>query len=307
MRVLVTGGSGLVGTALQDVTKNNHEWIFASSADADLTDRTETEMLFDRTQPTHVLHLAAKVGGLFANRRANFQFYRINQLINTHVLETAFKCTTVVKCVSIMSTCIFPTGLKIPMSEQDLHRGLPHDSNFGYAMAKRNLDVLSILLNNSGSTLFTTVVPTNLYGPKDNFDPQSSHVIPGLIEKMYQAKTARHPELVLPGTGSAKRQFMLSLDFARALETILVGYEEPTPILISPTNEVTIKDLASLVAQKMGYKGIITFAGDPKDDGMLEKTVSIRKFKSLFPNFQFTSLPLGLAITIQWYLKNKFS
>ena len=310
MLVLVTGSTGLVGSALQEVTKDNNDptitWFFASRKNADLTDLLETEMLFDRVQPTHVIHLAAKVGGLFANRKRNLQFYRINQLINTNVLETAYKSPSVIKCVSVMSTCIFPQDTKLPLSEKDLHNGLPHSSNIGYAMSKRNLDVLGKLLYSSNpKTLFTTVIPTNLYGPYDNFHLETCHVLPALIKKMYMAKLYKNEEVTLLGTGSARRQFMLAFDLALALKHIIVKYDSPEPIIVSPPKEITIKELTVLVAKKVGYKGKITFLGDPEDDGLLAKTVDTKKFTKLFPDFVFTPLVIGLAVTIQWFFKKE--
>jgi GDP-L-fucose synthase len=172
IRVLVTGGTGLVGKAIETVIReeNNSDefWFFASSKDADLRDRASTHALFDRLQPTHVIHLAAMVGGLFKNLRYKVEFYRENTLINDNVMELSreFK---VVKLVSCLSTCIFPDKTTYPIDETMVHNGPPHTSNEGYAYAKRMIDVMNRCYNEEYGCNFTSIIPTNIYGPHDNY------------------------------------------------------------------------------------------------------------------------------------------
>jgi hypothetical protein len=176
-RILVTGGRGLVGMAIKELVEAeanaDEEWIFVSSKDADLADAASTRALFDRHQPTHVIHLAAMVGGLFRNLKYNVEFFRVNTQINDNVLACA-KALGVRKCVSCLSTCIFPDKTSYPIDETMIHNGPPHPSNEGYATAKRNLDVLNRLYNAEYGCKFTSVVPTNVYGPHDNYNLDDS-------------------------------------------------------------------------------------------------------------------------------------
>lgn len=197
--VLVTGGSGLVGRAIESVVDSNPneysqlKFIFASSKDADLSDLGQTKSLFERTKPQFVIHLAAMVGGLFRNMKHNLEFLRVNLAINDNILLMSHEFK-VKKCISCLSTCIFPDKTEYPIDETMVHNGPPHDSNFGYSYAKRMIDILNKAYHNhylnsgdSIQTIFTSIIPTNVYGSYDNFNLQDSHVIPGLIHKAYQS------------------------------------------------------------------------------------------------------------------------
>lgn len=174
---LVTGGTGLVGKAIEEVIRqdkasgvssNEETWYFASSRDADLRDRASTRALFERLKPTHVIHLAAMVGGLFRNLRYKVEFYRENVLINDNVMECC-KEFAVEKLVSCLSTCIFPDKTTYPIDETMVHNGPPHTSNEGYAYAKRMIDVMNRCYKEEYGCNFTSIIPTNIYGPHDNF------------------------------------------------------------------------------------------------------------------------------------------
>lgn len=172
MVVLVTGGTGLFGKAIEHVVKNDprpqESWIFLSSKDGDVRDREATRKIFEKYQPTHVIHLAALVGGLFRNMKQKVEFYRENTLINDNVMECCreFK---VKKLVSCLSTCIFPDKTTYPIDETMVHNGPPHDSNAGYAYAKRMIDVMNKCYNEEYGCNFTSIIPTNIYGPHDNY------------------------------------------------------------------------------------------------------------------------------------------
>lgn len=196
--VLVTGGSGLVGQAIRTVAEKDFpqfSFFFASSKDADLSNLEQTRALFAKVQPAYVIHLAAMVGGLFRNLKYNLEFLRTNLAINDNVLLLA-KEHKVKKCVSCLSTCIFPDKTTYPIDEKMVHLGPPHSSNFGYSYAKRMIDVLNHAYHDhfksdpalaENTPIFTSVIPTNVYGAHDNFNIEDSHVIPGLIYKAYQA------------------------------------------------------------------------------------------------------------------------
>jgi GDP-L-fucose synthase len=172
MVVLVTGGTGLVGKAIETVVTENPSpdeiWFFASSKDADLRDRESARRLFERVNPTHVIHLAAMVGGLFRNLKYKVEFYRENVLINDNVMELC-KDFKVVKLVSCLSTCIFPDKTTYPIDETMVHNGPPHSSNAGYAYAKRMIDCMNKCYNEEYGCNFTSIIPTNIYGAHDNY------------------------------------------------------------------------------------------------------------------------------------------
>eukprot|EP00879_Flechtneria_rotunda_P031718 GHRR01034672.1.p1 GENE.GHRR01034672.1~~GHRR01034672.1.p1 ORF type:complete len:217 (+),score=36.31 GHRR01034672.1:1324-1974(+) len=201
--VLVTGGTGLVGRAVQYITEQENnadeQWVFVGSNDADLLSIEDTTALFDRVKPTHVLHLAAQVGGLFANMRAKVEFWRNNIIMQDNIFQ-ACKNSKVQKLVSCLSTCVFPDKTTYPINETMVHNGPPHFSNEGYAYAKRMVDVQNRLYQEQYGCNFTSVIPTNIFGPHDNYDLQDSHVIPGLIHKCWLAKANNKPFTIL-GSG----------------------------------------------------------------------------------------------------------
>ncbi|KAG8430379.1 hypothetical protein GDO86_017911 [Hymenochirus boettgeri] len=168
----------------------DEQWIFVSSKDADLTCSADTKKLFDKHKPTHVIHLAAMVGGLFRNMKYNLDFLRNNLQINDNVLHSAYELG-VQKVVSCLSTCIFPDKTTYPIDETMIHNGPPHSSNFGYSYAKRMIDVQNRAYHEQHGCKFTSVIPTNVFGPNDNFNIADGHVLPGLIHKVYLAKQNR--------------------------------------------------------------------------------------------------------------------
>ncbi|XP_076336154.1 GDP-L-fucose synthase-like protein isoform X4 [Tachypleus tridentatus] len=196
--ILVTGGTGLCGMGLQKVVEEekmpDEKWVFLSSKDANLLDREETLAIFAKHKPTHVIHLAAMVGGLFCNIRHNLDFLRNNILMNDNVLHTSYE-SGVKKVVSCLSTCIFPDKTTYPIDETMIHNGPPHSSNFGYSYAKRLIDVQNHAYNSQHGCKFTCVIPTNIFGPHDNFNLENGHVLPGLIHKTYIAKIDEKDEV----------------------------------------------------------------------------------------------------------------
>ncbi|KAE8283089.1 GDP-L-fucose synthase [Larimichthys crocea] len=240
MRVLVTGGSGLVGKAIEHVVQqeggklDGEEWIFLSSKEADLVDIGQTRAVFEKYHPTHVIHLAAKVGGIYQHMKENLQFLRDNIKINDNVLDTAHKMG-VTKVVSCLSSCIFPDKTSYPIDETMIHNGPPHDSNFGYSYAKRMIDVQNRAYFQQYGHRYTAVIPTNVFGPYDNFNIEKGHVLSALINKTYKAKNDGTP-LNVCGSGAPRRQFIYSLDLGRLIIWVLRKYEEIDPIILSGEN-----------------------------------------------------------------------
>ncbi|XP_077450910.1 GDP-L-fucose synthase-like isoform X1 [Stigmatopora argus] len=309
MRVLVTGGSGLVGLAIQQVVKEEitgyegEDWIFLSSKDANLTSLKETQDVFRKHQPTHVIHLAAMVGGLFKNLKCNLDFWRNNIHINDNVLQAAHE-VGVVKVVSCLSTCIFPDKTTYPINETMIHNGPPHESNFGYAYAKRMLDVQNRAYFQQHGHCYTAVIPTNVFGPHDNFSIEDGHVLPGLIHKTYIAQKERKP-LVVWGSGAPKRQFIYSLDLARLFLWVLREYPEVEPIILSvgEEDEVSIKEAAEAVVEALDFEGKVVYDTN-KSDGQFKKTACNAKLCSYRPDFHFTPFKQALKETCDWFVTN---
>ncbi|XP_077089801.1 GDP-L-fucose synthase-like [Siphateles boraxobius] len=308
MRVLVTGGSGLVGRAIERVVKEGEgregeEWIFLSSKDANLMSAEETRSVFQKHRPTHVIHLAAMVGGLYKNMRQNLDFWRNNVFVNDNVLQTAHEFG-VVKVVSCLSTCIFPDKTTYPIDETMIHNGPPHESNFGYAYAKRMIDVHNRSCFEKYGRRYTAVIPTNVFGPHDNFNIEDGHVLPGLIHKTYLAKKEGKP-LQVWGSGRPLRQFIYSLDLARLFLWVLRDYDEVEPIILSvgEEDELSIKDAASAVVEAMSFKGDVIY-DTSKADGQFKKTASNAKLRKYRPDFKFTPFNAAIKETCHWFVAN---
>eukprot|EP00941_MAST-03F_sp_MAST-3F-sp1_P005439 g5439.t1 len=305
--VLVTGGSGLVGRAIAEVISNENpkdeRWIFLSSKDGDLRSMDATRRLFALYRPTHVIHLAAFVGGLFRNLKYKVDFFRDNMNMTDAVMECCreFK---VEKLVSCLSTCIFPDKTTYPITESMLHGGPPHKSNEGYAYAKRLIDVLNRCYRDQYGCHFTSVIPTNIYGKHDNFNIEDGHVIPGLIHKCYKAKK-NGTDFTVWGSGSPLRQFIYSLDLAKLMIWVLRSYSDVEPITLSvdESEEISIADVARTIAKVSNLQKDVTF-DTSKSDGQFKKTADNTKLRSLLPNFKFTPFEQGIAETVAWFNEN---
>jgi len=305
--VLVTGGSGLVGhgikAAWEKEMRDDEEFHWCSSKDADLTCRESTRAMFERIKPTHVIHLAAKVGGLYGNMKANLEFFRINMAINDNVLSLAHEFG-VKKVVSCLSTCIFPDKTTYPINEEMVHNGPPHTSNYGYSYAKRMIDVMNRGYNQQHGCQFTSVVPTNVFGAHDNFNLEESHVIPGLVHKLYTCTTENKPFTVW-GTGNARRQFIWSEDLGRLFLWVLREYQETEPIILSVSGEeeISIKEAAEGVAKAYGFTGEWIY-DTTRSDGQYKKTASNDKLRKYLPNFKFTPFDEAIQQTVDWFKAN---
>mmetsp|Transcript_10493 Transcript_10493/g.31340 ORF Transcript_10493/g.31340 Transcript_10493/m.31340 type:complete len:317 (-) Transcript_10493:24-974(-) len=305
---MVTGGSGLYGSAIKAYVESaaaekDATWVFLSSKDGDLRDRKATEAIFERVKPTHVIHLAAMVGGLFANMSKKVEFYRENMLMNDNVMECC-RIYGVEKLVSCLSTCIFPDKTSYPIDETMVHDGAPHASNEGYAYAKRMIDVMNRCYGEEYGCKFTAVIPTNIYGPHDNFSIQGGHVIPGLIHKCYLAKQNGTPFTVW-GSGTPLRQFIYSLDLAELTVWVMRSYDSTDSIILSvpEEREVSIRDVALWIAEAMKFEGEVVF-DTSKADGQYKKTASNAKLAGLKPDYKFTEMKDGLQKACDWFVAN---
>ena len=305
---LVTGGTGLYGSAIREFVETSEsesvaDWVFLSSSDGDLRDRKQTEAIFERVKPTRVIHLAALVGGLFANMSRKVEFYRENMLMNDNVMECC-RIHKVTKLVSCLSTCVFPDKTSYPIDETMVHNGPPHASNEGYAYAKRMIDVLNRCYRDEYGCNFTAVIPTNIYGKRDNYSIENGHVIPGLIHKCYLAKK-NGTAFSVWGSGSPLRQFIYAGDLAALTVWALNDYDDPSSIILSVPEaaEVSIKTVALAVAKAMKFEGEVAFDAT-KADGQHKKTADNGKLAALRPDFKFTPVEEGLQKSVDWFVAN---
>ena len=294
MKRLVTGGTGLVGSIIEAEIK-------LGSRDADLRKWLEVENIFKIHKPTHVIHCAGRVGGLGGNLTAKGEYYYDNIMINTNVLE-ACRIYNVQKVVSFLSTCIFPDAIEYPLTEKKIHLGAPHWSNYGYAYAKRMLDVQTAVYRDQYNVNFVSVIPTNIYGPNDNFNLENGHVIPSLIHKCYLAKK-NNTEFKVWGSGKPLREFIYSKDIGKLTNWVLDNYDESEPIIFSTSQEISIKDLVTLIVDAMNFKGKVIF-DITKPEGQFRKPADNSKLKSYLPEFEFTTIEDGIKETVDWFCKN---
>ncbi|WOO80175.1 GDP-L-fucose synthase [Vanrija pseudolonga] len=331
--ILVTGGTGLVGRAIQHAVASSgpfgrqtgDRWVFVSSSDCDLRDFDATHDLFDRVRPTHVVHLAARVGGLFANIASQADFLRDNIRINDAVLQNSHDfhvrrvppqgaelarslTRQVAKVVSCLSTCIFPTHPTYPLSEGQIHAGPPDPSNFEYAHAKRLVDVQNRAYREQYGDVFTAVIPTNVFGPGDNYNLDAAHVLPALMHKCYIAQRDG-TRFVISGSGRPLRQFIYSRDLARLIVWALNSYTKVEPLILSPpeNDEVSILDAALAVMTAMSYEG--EYVQDTsKSDGQYRKPASNAKLVAELAKqgleFEFTPFQEALQESVDWFVDN---
>ena len=302
--ILVTGGSGLVGSAIRNISSNYvYKFIFLSSVDCDLTSYSCTLYTFSTYNPDYVIHLAACVGGLFKNMAYKVDMYEKNILINMNVLKVCHEIK-VKKLISCLSTCIFPDKTTYPIDETMLHDGTPHTSNDAYAYAKRMLEVQSRAYQEQYGDNFICVIPTNIYGSYDNFHLQDSHVIPGLIHKCYLAKKENKP-FIIAGSGTPLRQFIYSEDLAILILWTLENYYDKESIILSvPENdEKSINYVATCIAREFNYENNMEFDTD-KPDGQYKKTADNSKLMSYIKSFQFTPIEEGITKTVDWFINN---
>lgn len=295
MTTIVTGGSGMVGKNLQEVSPN---WIYLSSKDGDLTDMVAVEKIFEKYQPKYVIHLAAAVGGLYRNMNNNFKMLDDNLMINRNVIKCCQKYN-IEKIISCLSTCIYPNQVTYPITEDQLHLGPPHYSNEGYSYAKRMLEIQCRL----GGIDYICLIPTNLYGKYDNFNLEDAHVLPNLIHKCYLAK--KNNEIFeIKGSGIAQRQFLYAGDFAKMIKYFSESDIKNDTFICSPSkeDEIAIQVAVNKISEYMDYRK--TRYNTKYSDGQLKKTVSNKKLIKVLSDFNFTNFHDGLNETITWFNKN---
>jgi GDP-L-fucose synthase len=300
-KVLVTGGAGFLGTevvkALRDA--GARDVLALRSRDVDLTDGVATRRLFESMRPDLVLHLAAKVGGIGANQKHPGTFFRDNLAMGFNVLEEARRAGTP-KVIVAGTICAYPKFAPVPFREDDLWNGYPEETNAPYGIAKKALLVMAQAYRQEFGSNFVVVFPVNLYGPGDNFDLESSHVIPAMIRKFVSAMDASAPEVVLWGDGSPTREFLYVEDAARGLVLAARHYDEPDPVNIGAGFDISMRDLAQLIQRKVGYRGAIVW-DTTRPNGQPRRKLDVSRAKQRFGFEAQVGFEEGLDRTIAWY------
>lgn len=306
--ILVTGGTGLVGSSIHEISTDYHfRFVFIGSGDCDLTSYEQTIDFFKKINPSYVIHLAANVGGLFKNMSQKVEMLDINITINRNVLKCSHEIG-VKKLISCLSTCIFPDETTYPINEDMLHDGPPHSSNYAYAYAKRILEIQSRTYQEQFGDNFICVIPTNIYGPHDNFNLEDAHVIPALIHKCHLSKL-NDKSFMVAGSGKPWRQFIFSRDLARLIMNVLIYYHKKESIILSVNEEaeISIGRVAQIIARTYECEDRLIFDAS-KADGQYKKTADNSKLVQFLTQnnieFTFTKMEEGIKETIDWFTAN---
>ena len=304
MKILVTGGTGLVGSAIKKISNNyDYEFKFLSSKDCDLTNYDKTKYYFEKYRPNMVIHLAAYVGGLFKNMNYKVDMLEKNLLINFNVIKVCHELK-VKKLISCLSTCIFPDKTSYPINEEMLHNGPPHNSNDAYAYSKRMLEIHSKAYQEQYNDNFICIIPTNIYGEHDNYSLEDGHVVPALIHRCFLAKENRE-KFIVRGTGTPLRQFIYSEDLAKLILWVLENYEDKDSIILSvgEKEEVSIENIARSIAKAYDYEHMIEFDSSFAD-GQFKKTADNSKLIKLIGDFKFIDINEGIKRSVEWFKTN---
>jgi len=300
-RILITGGAGFLGSNVVDQFKRagcKHLLVFRSS-EYDLRSPAETARLFNDTHPQIVIHLAAVVGGIGANRANPGGFFYQNLMMGVEVIEQA-RLHKVEKVVAIGTVCAYPKFTPVPFREEDLWNGYPEETNAAYGIAKKMLLVQAQAYREQYGLNSIYLLPVNLYGPGDSFDPEKSHVIPALIKKCFDAIHSGADHIEVWGSGSASREFLYVEDCARAIVLATQHYEKAEPVNVGAGREISIQELVRLIAELSGFRGEIRWDSS-KPDGQPRRCLDVSKAEREFGFRAQTDFRYGLLKTIDWY------
>ena len=300
-RVTVTGGAGFLGARVVEALRQRgcRQICVPRSREYDLRQSEAVQRLLHDAQPQVLIHLAAVVGGIGANRANPGQFFYDNAIMGIQLLEAA-RQRGVEKVVVVGTVCSYPAFTAVPFKEEDLWNGYPEPTNAPYGLAKKMLLVQGQAYWQQYGLRTIHLLPVNLYGPGDNFDPASSHVIPALIKKFVEAQAAAQPEVVVWGTGKATREFLYVEDAAEGVCLAAERYNKPDPVNLGSGREIAIRDLVTFIQERVGYRGAIVWDAT-KPDGQLARRLSTDKAKREFGFAARTPFEAGLTKTIDWY------
>jgi len=303
--VLVTGGSGFLGSfVIEELQKKGAEDIhYPRSAEFDLRDPKQIDACLTKTAPDIIIHLAAVVGGIGANRIHPGSFFYDNAIMGISLLEACRKFN-IQKTTILGTICAYPKFTPIPFSEENLWSGYPEETNAPYGLAKKMLLVQSQAYRQEYGMNSIYLLPVNLYGPRDNFDPESSHVIPALIRKIIQARDSGSDHIVCWGSGTATREFLYVEDCAKGILAATEKYNSSEPVNLGSGMEISIRELAETIIELVGYELEIKW-DESKPDGQPRRCLSIERAENEFGFKAGTDFKEGLKKTIAWYDENK--
>ena len=304
-RICVTGGAGFLGTHLiRRLTEHGAKEIFVPQfPEYDLVREADIIRMIDTAKPDIIIHLAAKVGGIGANREKPGEFFYDNLMMGVQLIHQSW-LKGVEKFVAIGTICAYPKYTPIPFKEEDLWNGYPEETNAPYGLAKKMLLVQSQAYREQYGYNSIFLLPVNLYGPRDNFNPASSHVIPALIKKCVEARNAGASEIVVWGTGNASREFLYVADCAEAIVLAAERYDGAEPVNVGAGFEIKIKDLVPLVAKLTGFQGKIVWDAT-KPDGQPRRMLDTSRAEKFFGFKAQVGFEQGLRETIAWYEQNR--
>jgi len=297
--VLVTGGKGLVGSAIKSLQDQYEDlnFVFTGHQEHDLTREQDVERLFQETKPDYVIHTAARVGGIGRNLSTPAQQYYANILMNAFVIHHAH-LNNVEKLLAFSSVCAFPAGAP-SIHEDILHDGEPYPAHYSYAYSKRMVDVQIKAYKQQHGVNYCSVIPGNIFGENDNFNLEDGHVVPSLVHKCYKAKMSGEP-LQVWGDGTPYREFLYAKDVAKACVQLLQLDEElPQRIIVSGQKETQIKDLVKLVCDAFDYHNVEWLTDKP--NGQLRRPTNKSIFLDTLPKFDYTDLQTAMKNTVEWF------
>lgn len=304
-RIAVTGGGGFLGGFVMDKLRQRGAThaVAVRSADYDLVTADGVRRMYDDLSPDVVIHLAAEVGGIGANREHPGSFFYRNLMMGVQLIEVG-RLRGIEKFVAVGTICAYPNHTPVPFKEDDLWNGYPEATNAPYGLAKKMLLVQSQAYRDEYGFNSIYLLPVNLYGPKDNFDPTSSHVIPALIKKCVDATESGADHIECWGTGSASREFIYVEDAAEGIVLATEKYNDADPVNIGAGFEITIKDLAEKIVALTGFKGDIRW-DKTKPDGQPRRCLDTTRAKQRFGFEATTHFDEGLRRTVEWYRRNR--
>jgi len=304
-RIIVTGGKGFLGGHLIDkLNQRGCEYIsVADRPEYDLCLLEDIRRMYKEQNPDIMIHLAAVVGGIGANRENPGKFFYENAIMGIQLIHEAWECK-IEKFVALGTICAYPKFTPVPFKEEDLWNGYPEETNAPYGLAKKMMLVQSQAYREQYGFNCIYLLPVNLYGPRDNFDPGSSHVIPALVKKCVDAKNRGDSHIEVWGTGKASREFLYVEDAAEAIVMATEKYNEQEPVNIGTGFEITIKDLVEKIVDLTGFHGKIRWDAS-KPDGQPRRMLDTQRAQKEFGFTASSSFDQGLKKTIDWYIENQ--